>query len=196
MTFSVEVSGTPPFNFSWRRPPSVYTTFEGQGRQSFWTVTGAGAAQVGVYGVVISNEYDSTISRPARLTMAADVDGDGLPDIWELEQGLNPGDPSDSNRDTDGDGLTNLQEYDSGTNPTNPASVLRLQSALTGSMLALTFKAAPGKTYSILRREAVDVGIWQRWIDSAARTNARMETVVDPVGPTSHFYRLVTPRQP
>jgi len=35
-----------------------------------------------------------------------DTDGDGLPDGWELQHGLNPLDPADSSRDPDRDGLT------------------------------------------------------------------------------------------
>jgi hypothetical protein len=48
-----------------------------------------------------------------------DVDGDGLPDWWELQYfgNLNQG----ANNDPDGDGLTNLQEYQQGRNPTKSA---------------------------------------------------------------------------
>ncbi len=52
----------------------------------------------------------------------ADTDGDGIPDGYENQYGLNPNDPSDANADSDGDGLTNLQEYLNGTSPTNPDS--------------------------------------------------------------------------
>lgn len=40
-----------------------------------------------------------------------DSDGDGMPDEWERQHGLNPNDPSDGARDRDGDGYTNLEEY-------------------------------------------------------------------------------------
>lgn len=46
-----------------------------------------------------------------------DDDNDGMPDAWELENGLNPKDASDAGRDNDGDGRNNLQEYRDGTDP-------------------------------------------------------------------------------
>jgi pectate lyase len=44
-------------------------------------------------------------------TAAPDADGDGLPDGWEREHGLNPADGADGAGDHDGDGYTNLEEY-------------------------------------------------------------------------------------
>jgi len=49
-----------------------------------------------------------------------DTDGDGMPDIWELQNGLDPFDPDDANRDPDNDNLTNLDEYRYGTDPFDP----------------------------------------------------------------------------
>ena len=40
-----------------------------------------------------------------------DSDGDGMPDEWEAENGLNPNDPSDANKDCTGDGYTNIEKY-------------------------------------------------------------------------------------
>jgi pectate lyase len=40
-----------------------------------------------------------------------DSDHDGMPDEWEIENGLNPADPVDRNRDRNGDGYTNLENY-------------------------------------------------------------------------------------
>ncbi len=40
-----------------------------------------------------------------------DTDMDGMPDLWEKENGLNPSDPADRNGDTDKNGYTNLEEY-------------------------------------------------------------------------------------
>jgi hypothetical protein len=43
-----------------------------------------------------------------------DSDGDGMPDEWEIANGLNPKDPSDANKDCTGDGYTNIEKYING----------------------------------------------------------------------------------
>jgi len=48
-----------------------------------------------------------------------DTDGDGLPNAWEIQYGLDPF-RDDSKEDPDGDGLSNLEEYLAGTNPVEP----------------------------------------------------------------------------
>ena len=54
--------------------------------------------------------------RPLGSGEIADSDGDGMPDAWELANGLNPF-ANDANGDADGDGISNLQEYLHGLNP-------------------------------------------------------------------------------
>lgn len=45
-----------------------------------------------------------------------DSDNDGMPDEWEIANGLNPNDPSDANGDCNGDGYTNIEKYINGIN--------------------------------------------------------------------------------
>jgi hypothetical protein len=43
-----------------------------------------------------------------------DSDHDGMPDAWEIANGLNPNDPSDAVKDCNGDGYTNIEKYING----------------------------------------------------------------------------------
>ena len=43
-----------------------------------------------------------------------DTDMDGMPDSWEVQNGLNPNDASDANSDCTGDGYTNIEKYING----------------------------------------------------------------------------------
>lgn len=57
---------------------------------------------------------------------AADSDGDGIPDEWELRYRLSPVDAGDASSDTDTDGTDAATEYGADTDPLDTASVLRL----------------------------------------------------------------------
>ncbi|WP_455392226.1 PKD domain-containing protein [[Eubacterium] cellulosolvens] len=47
-----------------------------------------------------------------------DLDGDGMPNDWEVYYDLDPNNPNDAELDKDKDLLSNLHEYNLGTNPT------------------------------------------------------------------------------
>ncbi len=65
-----------------------------------------------------SSLSNTPVQPPSGLySMKIDNDGDGMPDGWETQFGLNPNDPGDATGDVDGDGKTNLQEYLAGTHP-------------------------------------------------------------------------------
>lgn len=48
---------------------------------------------------------------------SGDSDDDGMPDLWENENGFNAVDGNDASQDSDSDGLTNLEEYELSSNP-------------------------------------------------------------------------------
>jgi hypothetical protein len=56
------------------------------------------------------------------LDWSVDTDGDGMADVWELKQGLNPTNPGDASHDPDFDGVSNEREYIAGTDATDSAS--------------------------------------------------------------------------
>ncbi len=66
--------------------------------------------------------FDATPAIPVSSSgSGTDSDGDGIPDSWEQQYGLNTN-LLDSGQDYDGDGRTNLQEYQDSTDPTDPGS--------------------------------------------------------------------------
>jgi hypothetical protein len=64
-----------------------------------------------VLATAIINSQAEVGGWPGLQTGAAPRDGDGMPDEWERQCGLNPDNPVDGPQDRDGDGYTNVEEY-------------------------------------------------------------------------------------
>jgi len=127
-----------------------------------------------------------------------DRDGDGMPDSWEIAQGLDPDDPRDAALDADGDGMSNLAEFLSGTNPRDASSRLGFDRVTTDeSGVILRFTALADRSYSIQFRPDASGLQWEKLTDVPAGPTRSVE-ITDPATSAfnERFYRLVTPSLP
>jgi len=69
---------------------------------------------IGTHNVVltVSDGDGGTDAQSWTITVFSDdSDGDGIPDDWETDNGLDPLDPTDAGQDPDNDGITNFGEF-------------------------------------------------------------------------------------
>jgi hypothetical protein len=150
--FSVSATGTLPLGFRWRRSGATVAYYILNQNTSVYYVTNAAPDAAGNYTVVVTNAANrvGVLSVGARLTVVPDSDDDGLPDDWEMANGLDQDDPQDGSADPDGDGLTNLEEYIAGTNHLDEESYLKVDRVSAAGSATLWFNAVSNRTYSIL----------------------------------------------
>jgi hypothetical protein len=130
--------------------------------------------------------------------LTVDTDHDGLPDEWELANGLDPLDPTGNNGalgDPDGDGLNNLQEYLAGTDPHNSQDTLRFDRVTYSNHLCrLQFNTHTGRTYAVERLNVFGpTNAWLAFTNFSPTTNGPV-SVSDPEAPAGYFYRLKVTR--
>ena len=204
VVFSTAATGLLPMGFSWRRNGRIVTNVVMNQSTCFWAIYNVQLTNAGNYQVGVTNMAGIAtggLTTNAVLTVLEDTDGDGMPDLWELANGFNPGDPSDAALDADGDQTSNLQEYLAGTDPNSRENYLRIESIrmMPAGASKLEFKALSNKTYAVEFRDEASAGSWKLLEGITAANTNRLVEVVDTTPPspgTRRFYRLVTPRLP
>jgi hypothetical protein len=202
VTIGVEVTGTLPISFRWRRGSSTLTNdYPAFRHTSFYTLrnvqppTVSGQTNITVALTNVASLPDVVLATVASLIVLADGDGDRMPDQWETDHGTQP-QVNDGSDDPDQDGLSNYQEYLACTHPTNANSFLRIEHISAADGAAISFVAAPNCTYTVQFKDGVQDVLWKKLADVVPRAVARLETLTDAAPGTNRIYRLVTPRQP
>jgi hypothetical protein len=126
------------------------------------------------------------------IPLPPDLDGDGLPNIWEAAFF---GDPTNASAltDIDGDGLDNLSEYISGHDPTNSSSLFRVVPAsvvtTNGLRFVVSWDAAEGRLYNVLlNTNLANASFETAASDLAYPVNAYTDTLHE--ADTAGFYRI------
>ena len=166
---------------------------------------------------VASGKVAPTVAKPAgtlccALIVGSDAAGDGLPDEYEellmyyydaagQGSGLEDIKPGD---DFDGDGFTNRQEFEAGTNPVEKGDYLKITQfrALENGSFALSFLAAPGRTYRLPKSKSAGSNTWETAVFAqatneppahtlfASDTDANVTLYLLPVTNAPAFFRL------
>jgi YD repeat-containing protein len=146
-------------------------------------------------GSIITYAYDPAGNRTNWTVLAgtnADTDGDGLPDSWEMANGMDSSSPTDASADADGDHLTNRDEFLLGTNPNDALSGLFITAIeATGSTVRITFTSVTGKSYVMEQSSDLVPGSWMSAGASLSGEGSLTQfTQTGSVLPMQRFFRV------
>ena len=124
-------------------------------------------------------------------TMQQDSDNDGMPDSYEMDNGLNPF-SNDAMGDKDGDGASNLSEYLAGTQANNPNSVFRVHGISQGNgTILITWSTVANRTYTI-QNAPTPGGAWTPVQSGIPSFGGDVSRTVPFTGPKL-FFQITTP---
>ena len=119
--------------------------------------------QLDVFEPLVTDIVPGNNNTTFSINLWIDIDDDGIPDQWMVENFGHPSaqsfDQSRPHDDPDGDGVNNYGEYISGTDPHNPGSSLRIETLafdLLTRRIDVTFPSVANRTYDLLGASALD----------------------------------------
>ena len=123
------------------------------------------------------------------ITWGADLNGDGLPDDWQIAQwGSNSSNWPSPSADSDGDGASNLSEFLAGTDPKDASSVLKTSVSRSGLQMNFSWNAQPGFIYQV--QVTTDLSNWQDF-GGPRFAHSTTDGILLGVGGQSSFYRVI-----
>ncbi|MEM7393724.1 MAG: Ig-like domain-containing protein [Verrucomicrobiota bacterium] len=150
----------PPSNgsYSISFPPNIIYTpnsnFYGVDNFTYRIYDNDGASDTATVWIVVQQDANQDLIAD---DPNSDTDGDQMPDIWELPNGLNPLIYNPDN-DEDGDRAGNLHEYISGTDPLDPASLLQV--VITRPHSSISWSSVVGRVYAVERSPHLITAPW------------------------------------
>lgn len=126
------------------------------------------------------------------LEAANDLDHDGIPDGWEIQNGLDPRNPADAALDTDGDGLTAAQEFQAGSSPREGSSRLAIGGIdRENAGMKIRIHAPAGRQVQVERTFSLTSPAWET-VNEVIRMTGDSAFVLDANVSTQDrvFYRL------
>jgi Cytochrome c554 and c-prime len=125
-----------------------------------------------------------------------DQDGDGMPNSYEQDYGLDPFDAADASLDPDGDGFTSLLESVAGTSPISGGDLPKVESVTPDvDGIHIWFQTVSDRQYQVQWRDSYTEGDWGD-LGSPVNGDDTLHEVTDTpsAGTTARFYRLVITR--
>jgi len=168
--------------------------------QNFATRTMRNQAQTHQVELFGTGSFSFSVGMTALSANGGDQDGDGIPDIWENNHGMNSTNSMDRDLDMDEDGVSNYQEYIANTDPDDINDYFDVQQSVkSGSGIVIRFPTRTERDYLIwyannnlmqptwflttTNRISGTGGVYE-WTDDGA------QTVPHPLNATNRTYRI------
>jgi hypothetical protein len=120
----------------------------------------------------------------------ADSNGDGIPDGWTWQFGLNPTDSTVAAGDPDGDAFTTFQEWIADTDPTNSLSYFRVEAILPGPPVTVQFLGSTNRQYSLSSATTLADPVWTDVAGQVDIPGGGLDSLADTNSAAGKFYRV------